>query len=58
MAEAPIRLGMVGGGADAFIGSVHRIAARLDGHYTLVAGALSSTPERAQASAEALGMPP
>lgn len=57
MAEGPIRLGMVGGGADAFIGGVHRIAARLDGHYTLVAGALSSTPEKARASAEALGLP-
>jgi predicted dehydrogenase len=57
MAEAPIRLGMVGGGADAFIGGVHRIAARLDGHYALVAGALSATPERARASAEALGLP-
>lgn len=56
MAETPIRLGMVGGGGDAFIGGVHRIAARLDGHYTLVAGALSSTPERARASAEALGL--
>ena len=57
MAETPIRLGMVGGGADAFIGAVHRIAARLDGKYILLAGALSSTPERARASAEALGVP-
>jgi predicted dehydrogenase len=46
----PIRLGMVGGGSGAFIGAVHRIAARLDGRFDLVAGALSSTPERAQAS--------
>ena len=38
-----IRLGMVGGGKDAFIGAVHRIAARIDGEYDLVAGALSST---------------
>ncbi|MGR3465614.1 Gfo/Idh/MocA family protein [Limimaricola sp.] len=52
----PIRLGMVGGGAGAFIGAVHRIAARLDGEYELVAGALSSTPEKARASAEALGI--
>lgn len=52
----PIRLGMVGGGQDAFIGAVHRIAARLDGHYQLVAGALSSTPERAAASGRALGL--
>jgi predicted dehydrogenase len=52
-----IKLGMVGGGNDAFIGAVHRIAARLDDRYELVAGALSSTPEKAQASGEALGLP-
>lgn len=52
-----IRLGMVGGGNDAFIGGVHRIAARLDDRFELVAGALSSTPEKAQASGEALGLP-
>ena len=54
--SAPIRLGMVGGGTGAFIGAVHRIAARLDGHYQLVAGALSSTPEKARASAAELGL--
>ena len=48
---------MVGGGNDAFIGAVHRIAARIDGEYELVAGALSSTPEKARASGEALGLP-
>ena len=37
-----IRLGMVGGGRGAFIGAVHRIAARLDDQYELCAGALSS----------------
>jgi predicted dehydrogenase len=52
-----IRLGMVGGGKDAFIGAVHRIAARLDGTYELVAGALSSTPDKARASGEELGLP-
>lgn len=51
-----IRLGMVGGGNDAFIGGVHRIAARIDDRYELVAGALSSTPEKARASGEALGL--
>ena len=51
-----IRLGMVGGGNDAFIGGVHRIAARIDGHFDLVAGALSSTPEKSRASGEALGL--
>lgn len=52
----PIRLGMVGGGQDAFIGSVHRIAARLDDAYVLLAGALSSTPERALRSGRELGL--
>lgn len=49
---------MVGGGLDAFIGAIHRQAARLDARYQLVAGALSSTPEKAQASGIALGLPP
>ena len=51
-----IRLGMVGGGQGAFIGDVHRMAARLDDEYELVAGALSSDAERARASARALGI--
>jgi predicted dehydrogenase len=49
-----LRLGMVGGGDGAFIGAVHRIAARLDDCYELVAGAFSSQPEKTVASA--LGM--
>ena len=53
-----IRLGMVGGGEGAFIGAVHRIAARLDDHYILVAGALAATPEKAQRSGAALGLDP
>ncbi|MBV7409013.1 MULTISPECIES: Gfo/Idh/MocA family protein [Roseobacteraceae] len=52
-----IKLGMVGGGNDAFIGAVHRIASRIDDRFELVAGALSSTPEKSQASGEALGLP-
>ena len=55
-ASARIRLGMVGGGEGAFIGAVHRIAARLDDHYELVAGALSSTPKKSQRSGRALGL--
>lgn len=51
-----IRLGMVGGGNDAFIGGVHRIAARLDDKFDLVAGALSSTPEKSLESGHALGL--
>jgi predicted dehydrogenase len=53
-----LRLGMVGGGQGAFIGAVHRIAARLDDRYELVAGALSSDPERARASAAELRITP
>lgn len=56
--NGPIRLGMVGGGQGAFIGAVHRIAARLDGEFQLVAGALSSDPERAKASGAELGLDP
>jgi predicted dehydrogenase len=55
---ARIRLGMVGGGKDAFIGAVHRIASRIDDEYELVAGALSSTPEKSRASGAALGLAP
>ncbi len=51
-----LRLGMVGGGQGAFIGAVHRIAARLDDRYELVAGALSSERARAHASAKELGI--
>lgn len=51
-----LKLGMVGGGQGAFIGGVHRIAARIDGQWELVAGALSSDPERARASAAELGI--
>lgn len=51
-----IRLGMVGGGEGAFIGAVHRIAARMDNHYELIAGAFSSNAARAHASAAELGV--
>lgn len=51
-----LKLGMVGGGQGAFIGGVHRIASRIDGRWELVAGALSSDPDRAAASAAALGI--
>ncbi|TJZ67425.1 Gfo/Idh/MocA family protein [Chitiniphilus eburneus] len=53
-----LRLGMVGGGQGAFIGAVHRLAARLDDCYELVAGALSSDPARAAASASDLRLDP
>ena len=53
-----LRLGMVGGGQGAFIGAVHRIAARLDDRYELVAGALSTDPERNRVSAGELLIAP
>ncbi len=53
-----IRLGMVGGGRDAFIGGVHRIAARIDDHFELVAGCFSTTAEKSRASGADLGLPP
>lgn len=49
---------MVGGGQGAFIGAVHRLAARMDGAFRLVAGALSSDPERARLSGLELGLAP
>ena len=53
-----LRLGMVGGGPGAFIGAVHRIAARLDDRFELVAAALSSNPERSRAGAQELHIAP
>ena len=58
MGEAPLRLGMVGGGRGAFIGGVHRLCARMDGEYELVAGALSSDPVRARESGADLLLAP
>lgn len=57
-ASRRLRLGMVGGGQGAFIGGVHRIAARIDDHFELVAGAFASDPERARASAAQLHVAP
>jgi predicted dehydrogenase len=53
-----LRLGMVGGGQGAFIGAVHRLAARMDDQWEFVAGALSSEPARAKASGAELGLNP
>jgi predicted dehydrogenase len=52
-----LRLGMVGGGPGAFIGAVHRIAARLDDRYELVAAALTSDAARNRAAADELHIP-
>jgi len=56
MEHKRIRIGMVGGGDGAFIGAVHRIATRLDDGFELVAGALSSNPDTALASALRIGI--
>jgi predicted dehydrogenase len=53
-----LRFGMVGGGRGAFIGAVHRMVSRLDDRWEMVAGALSSDPERAQASGKEIGLAP
>ena len=53
-----IRLGMVGGGQGAFIGAVHRLAARMDDQYEFVAGALSADAKKARASGAELGWAP
>ena len=47
-----LRAGIVGGGQGSFIGAVHRVAVELDGQAEVVAGAMSTNPERARASAE------
>lgn len=53
-----IRYGMVGGGPGAFIGGVHRMAARLDGRFDLLAGAFSSSPEKSRRAGADLGLDP
>lgn len=58
MSARRLRLGMVGGGAGAFVGAVHRIAARIDDRWELVAGVFSSDPERGRRSAADLHVAP
>ncbi len=53
-----IKLGMVGGGDDSFIGNIHRIASRIDDKYIFVAGALSSTEKKSILSGKKLGLNP
>jgi predicted dehydrogenase len=52
-----VRLGLIGGGGGALIGPVHRVAARLDECFDIVAGALSSNKEKALSEAARLGLP-
>ena len=51
-------MGMIGGGQGAFIGNVHRMAARLDGKIEIVAGAFSANPEKSKQSGAELGLDP
>ena len=53
-----LKMGMIGGGRDAFIGAVHRMAAWLDGKIELVAGAFSSSAGKSRQSGEDLGLDP
>ena len=53
-----LRMGMIGGGLDAFIGAVHRKAAALDGQIELVCGAFSSNPQKSREAGEALFLDP
>jgi len=53
-----LRMGMVGGGRDSFIGPVHRIAARMDNKIELVCGAFSGSPERSRLAGQDLLLPP
>lgn len=54
----PIRFAMIGGGQGAFIGGVHRTAARIAGNWNLVAGAFSSTAAKSRASGAEIGIDP
>lgn len=56
--NAKVRMGMVGGGPDAFIGNIHRIASRLDGEIELVCGAFSRDPEKSQQFGKSLHLAP
>lgn len=56
MSKRRLRLGMIGGGEGAFIGGVHRMAARIDNRWELVAGAFQSDPARSVAFGESLGL--
>ncbi len=53
-----LRLAVIGGGPGSFIGAMHRQAARLDDRYELVAGVLSSNPERARKAGLEIGLAP
>src|SRR5665213_3415571 len=53
-----LRMGMVGGGQGAVIGTVHRLAAEMDGKIRMVAGSFSQSPELSRAAGERFGIDP
>ncbi len=53
-----LKMGMIGGGPNSFIGAIHRIAARIDGHIELVAGAFSSDENKSRITGDELGLAP
>ena len=55
--DRKLRMGMIGGGKDAFIGAIHRLAANMDGLIELAAGALSINPDIARESGKMLFLP-
>ncbi|MDH4335591.1 MAG: Gfo/Idh/MocA family oxidoreductase, partial [Chloroflexota bacterium] len=58
MLGRPLRVAVIGGGPGSFIGATHRTAARLDGRYQLVAGVVSTDPERSRTAAIVMGIDP
>ena len=54
----PLRLGLIGGGPDSWIGRMHRGAAEFDGHWRCTAGVFSSDPARSRAAGAAMGIAP
>jgi predicted dehydrogenase len=56
MMGRPLRLAVIGGGPGSFIGGMHRAAARMDGRYEIVAGVVSSDPERSRQAATEMGI--
>lgn len=57
MTKRKLRMGMVGGGRGAFIGAVHRMAARLDGEIEIVCGAFSSSAEKSKLTGDDIYLP-
>jgi predicted dehydrogenase len=58
MLGRPLRLAVIGGGPGSFIGAMHRAAARIDGRYEIVAGVVSSDPDRSRLAAIDIGIDP